>query len=83
MIFVYIFLILIDRRVNKYISERLDVLNQKVKDTGITDEIAQEFTKLTSLSNRNKAKDIEIEINSREEYKSKERASCRVNYWYT
>lgn len=67
---VYIFN-LIDRRVNKYISERLDVLNQKVKDTGITDEIAQEFTKLTSLSNRNKAKDIEIEINSREEYNLK------------
>lgn len=64
---VYIFN-LIDRRVNRYISERLDVLNQKVKDTGITDEIAQEFTKLTSLSNRNKAKDIDIEINSREEY---------------
>lgn len=67
---VYIFN-LIDRRVNKYISERLDVLNQKVKDTGITDEIAQEFTKLTSLSNRNKAKDIEIEINSKEEYNLK------------
>lgn len=67
---VYIFN-LIDRRVNKYISERLDTLNQKVKDTGITDEIAQEFTKLTSLSNRNKAKDIEIEINSKEEYNLK------------
>lgn len=67
---VYIFN-LIDRRVNRYISERLDVLNQKVKDTGITDEIAQEFTKLTSLSNRNKAKDIDIEINSREEYNLK------------
>lgn len=64
---VYIFN-LIDKRVNKYIANRLDELNAKVKSDGITDDIAQEFTKLTSLSNRNKAKDINIEIDSKQEY---------------
>lgn len=67
---VYIFN-LIDKRVNKYIANRLDELNAKVKSDGITDDIAQEFTKLTSLSNRNKAKDINIEIDSKQEYDNK------------
>ena len=67
---VYIFN-LIDKRVNKYIANRLDDLNAKVKSDGITDDIAQEFTKLTSLSNRNKAKDINIEIDSKQEYDNK------------
>jgi hypothetical protein len=67
---VYIFN-LIDKRVNKYIANRLDELNAKVKSEGITDDIAQEFTKLTSLSNRNKAKDINIEIDSKQEYDNK------------
>lgn len=67
---VYIFNF-IDNRVNKYISGRLEELNEIVRKQGISDEIAQEFTKLTALSNRNKAKDIEIEIQSKQDYENK------------
>ena len=67
---VYIFNF-IDNRVNKYISGRLEELNEIVRKNGISDEIAQEFTKLTALSNRNKAKDIDIEIQSKQDYENK------------
>lgn len=67
---VYVFN-LIDRRINSYINERIAQLNQKVKDVGITSEISDEFNKLQALSNRNKAKDININIDSRHEYELK------------
>lgn len=64
---VYIFN-LIDLRVNDYISKRIGELNKKVKDIGITTEIADEFQRLQKLSNRNKAKDINIDIDGRSNY---------------
>lgn len=64
---VYIFN-LVDLRVNDYISKRLEELNKKVKTVGITAEIADEFQKLQRLSNRNKAKDIDINISGRSNY---------------
>ena len=64
---VYIFQ-LIDARVNKYISKRMDQLNGIVKDHGITEEIADEFNRLQKISNRNKAKDIRIDIDARSIY---------------
>lgn len=62
---------LLDKRVNNYISERLAVLNKDVRDYGITVEITDEFNRLQALSNRNKAKDIEIKLDARTEYESK------------
>lgn len=67
---VYIFNV-IDLRINAYIHDRMTQLNQKVKSEGITNEIADEFNKLQGLSNRNKAKEIDINIDSREEYERK------------
>lgn len=64
---VYIFN-LIDARVNSYIHDRLDELNRKVKSEGITSEITDEFNRLQGLSNRNKAKEVKLSINGREEY---------------
>lgn len=64
---VYIFN-LVDLRVNDYISKRIEELNKKVKSIGITTEIADEFQRLQKLSNRNKAKDIDIYINGRANY---------------
>lgn len=64
---VYIFN-LVDLRVNDYISKRLDELNKKVKNVGITEAIADEFQRLQKLSNRNKAKDINIRIDGRANY---------------
>lgn len=64
---VYIFNV-IDLRINQYINERITQLNSKVRSKGITSEIADEFSKLQALSNRNKAKDININIDARDEY---------------
>ena len=64
---VYIFN-LVDARVNEYVSKRIAELNIKVRESGITSEIASEFDKLQKLSNRNKAKDIDISIDGKENY---------------
>ena len=62
---------LLDGRINNYISERLSELNKIVKDYGITPEITDEFNKLQALSNRNKAKDINIKLSAKELYEAK------------
>lgn len=66
---VYIFN-LIDFRVNDYISKRMAQLNEKVKEVGITQEIQTELERLQKLSNRNKAKNVELNISGRENYQS-------------
>ena len=67
---VYIFN-LIDRRVNQYIAQRISELNLSIQESGMTDEITNELGKLQGLSNRNKAKDIKLDINARSEYEIK------------
>lgn len=64
---VYMFALL-DNRVNKYIHDRMEQLNIIVKDKGITQEISDEFDKLQKISNRNKAKNISLDVNARETY---------------
>lgn len=59
---------LIDARVNKYIHDRMKELNDTVKDRGITQEIADEFNRLQKLSNRNKARDVELYVDSKAVY---------------
>lgn len=66
---VYIFN-LIDLRVNRYVKIEMEKLSNKIATQGITSEIADEFDRLRSLSNRNKAKNIDIHIDSRKEYDS-------------
>ena len=64
---VYIFN-LVDARVNEYVSKRIAELNIKVREGGITSEISSEFERLQNLSNRNKAKNINISISGRDNY---------------
>ena len=64
---VYIFN-LIDYRVNDYIHDRIEELNKQVKTKGLTAEISTEFDRLQKISNRNKARNVEISINSKEIY---------------
>lgn len=59
---------LIDHRVNRYIHERIAKLNDEVKSKGITTEITNEFDRLQKLSNRNKARDVDININAKNVY---------------
>lgn len=66
---VYIFN-LIDARVNEYVSKRIAELNMKVREGGITEEISSEFDRLQKLSNRNKAKDINLTISGRSNYEN-------------
>jgi hypothetical protein len=64
---VYMFNI-IDDRVNRYIHDRMAKLNETVRDKGITSEITDEFDKLQRMSNRNKAKEISLNIDSKAVY---------------
>lgn len=64
---VYIFN-LIDKRVNRYIHDAINILNQRVKNEGLTEEITDELARLQTISNRNKAKDVEISIDAKAEY---------------
>ena len=64
---VYLFNFL-DSRVNSYIHDRMAQLNEQVKKKGITEEITKEFDKLQKISNRNKAKDVDINIDSKSVY---------------
>ena len=66
---VYIFN-LVDARVNEYVSKRIGERNIKVRTEGITTEISSEFDRLQKLSNRNKAKDIDISISGKDNYSS-------------
>lgn len=59
---------LIDFRVKKYISERFNILSDRAREYGITPELTDEFNRLSSLSNRNKVKDIDLYIDSKQEY---------------
>lgn len=59
---------LVDLRVRKYINESLAYLNSKVKNHGITQEIAEEFERLQRLSQRNKSNHIDIKIDGRANY---------------
>lgn len=59
---------LIDMRINSYIHDKINQLNQKVMSSGITVEISDEFNNLQALSNRNKAKEIDIKIDAKREY---------------
>ena len=62
---------LIDHRVNNYIHDRVNQLNVLVRKDGITPEIATEFERLQKISNRNKAKDISLDIDSKAVYEEK------------
>lgn len=64
---VYMFALL-DNRVNRYIHDRMNQLNIIVKDKGITQEISDEFDKLQKISNRNKAKNVSIDLNAKAVY---------------
>lgn len=59
---------LIDVRVNSYINKTLVALNAKVAAHGITQDIADEFTRLQRLSNRNKSKHIDVNISGKDNY---------------
>lgn len=61
---------LIDFRVKNYISDKFLELSKASKEYGITPEIEDEFNTLNSLSNRNKVKDIDINIDSKKEYEN-------------
>lgn len=62
---------LIDSRVNRYVSLRLAELNKIVAVQGITKEIMDELTVLNAISNRNKAREVELDINIRSVYEEK------------
>lgn len=64
---VYMFNI-IDNRINAYIHDTMASLNNTVKKHGITQEISREFDRLQQLSNRNKSRDIDINIDSKAVY---------------
>ena len=67
---VYIFTV-IDARLNDYVHDSISKLNQRVKDEGINQEISDEFSRLETLSNRNKVKEVELDIDSKKEYELK------------
>lgn len=64
-VYIYNFL---DGRVNSYINRCITQLNKEVKIRGMTEDIVKEFNRLQSLSNRNKAKDIQLRISAKIEY---------------
>ena len=67
---VYIFNV-IDARLNDYVHDSISKLNQRVKDEGINQEISDEFSRLETLSNRNKVREVELDIDSKKEYELK------------
>lgn len=66
---VYIFNVL-DARINLYISKRMSTLQKLIAENGITQEISDELNRLEALSNRNKAKDVSIQIDAKSEYEN-------------
>lgn len=58
----------IDFRTNLYISAKMEKLNKTIAEYGITNEISDEINRLENLSNRNKAKDIELTIDGKGNY---------------
>lgn len=64
---VYVFNV-IDGRVNAYISKCVTQISTEIKRQGMTEELSKELHRLESLSNRNKAKDVRISIDSKAEY---------------
>lgn len=58
----------IDYRMNDYVVRGIDKLNKLIKVHGITEEISNEMERLKSLSNRNKAKDVSIDIDGKSNY---------------
>lgn len=61
---------LIDARVNTYISLQFNELKKEIQKKGITTEIADKISKLEALSNRNKAKNIDINLDARKAYEN-------------
>ena len=58
----------INSRVNEYIARKMDHYNKTIKVKGLTKEVREEKEKLERLSNRNQAKDVEIEIDGYKNY---------------
>lgn len=58
----------IDKRANQYCSDLLLELNKKLKNEGATQEVVEGFARIEAISNRNKARDIDIDIHAQKEY---------------
>lgn len=62
---------LISKRVNKNISKEILAVQQEIEQKGISDELMQRLNTLHKLSNMNKTKDIDLDIDFQTYYEEK------------
>ena len=67
-VYVYNF---INRRLNKAISKEILTVNQEIENKGITDSLKDRLDTLYKLSNSNKSKEVELDINFKSFYEEK------------